>query len=92
MGLKVNLHVVKRPQMHHDISVHLGHLHRGDGGRLRLAAGPVGAPRPSRAAIGPDVVQLAILSDHFDAGVADVCNRHSDGAAEVFGPLEAHDA
>lgn len=81
--------------MHSDVGVHLDHLHRGDGRSLGLAADPVGAPGASgatRASVHPDVIELAVLLDHFDARVADIRDGDFDGVAEVLRPLEAHDA
>lgn len=73
--------------MHHDVGVHLGDLHGGD--RRCLAIGP---SRASGASVYTDVVQLAVLFDHLDAGLVDVSDGYLDDAAEVFGPLEAHNA
>lgn len=76
--------------MHDDVGVHLGDLHRSDGHSLDFSAGPVGPPGASRASVHTDVVELAVLFDHFDAGVADICYGHFDCVAKVLRPLEAH--
>lgn len=71
--------------MHDDVSVHLDDLYSSDG----LGVVPPGGPG---ASVHADVVQLTVLFDHFDAGIADVRYGHFDRVAKVFGPLEPHDA
>lgn len=98
-------HVVKSSQVHDDIGVHLCDFYCGvttsaaasgaSGGRCTLAGvtvGPVGPPGGPHAALHSDVVELAVLLDHFDAHVTDVVDDHPDGTAQVFGPLKPRDA
>lgn len=76
--------------MHGDVGVHLGDLDRSDGRPLDFTAGRVGPPVASWSSVHPDVVELAVLFDHFNAYVADICYGHFDCVTEVLRPLEAH--
>lgn len=89
-GLVSYLHVIEGSQVHDDVGVHLGDLDGSDGHTLGFTAGPVGSPWDSWASFSPDVVELTVLLDHFDARVADVRYGDFDCVAEVLRPLEAH--
>lgn len=76
--------------MHDDVRIHLDHFHRGDGCvSITLS---LSRPRGRPGAIHTDVVELAVLLDHFDTWLADVVDGDLHRSPQVFGPLKTHDA